>query len=365
MHIGFDAKRLFQNTTGLGNYSRSLVQGLQAQFPAHTYTLFAPKIVTNTATAPFLQPPFDVIKAPHSFRNYWRTYGITNDIKRCKLEVYHGLSHEIPLAMPRSVRSVVTVHDLIWRRFPATYGLWDRNVHDAKCAYACRNADKIIAISESTKRDIMEFYGVAESKIEVIYQSCNAIFYKNYNENFYKNAENYLLYVGSIIERKNLLNLAKAMTLLPKNFADTPLYVVGGGKGAYFESVKAFIQKNKLEKRIVFLKNVSDADLAVLYKNATAFVYPSVYEGFGIPILEALFSGAPVITSTQLALTEAAGAYSLCVDVSQPAVIAEALQTVLENAAFANEMRIHGLLHAQQFLPQGLAKQMMGLYGSL
>jgi glycosyltransferase involved in cell wall biosynthesis len=379
MHIGFDAKRLFQNTTGLGNYSRSLVSGLQMQFPQHSYTLFAPKIVENAHTKPFLQAPFKTV-APTLFKNYWRTRGCVADIKRCELDVFHGLSHEIPMGVPKNIKTVVTVHDLIWRRYPEMYGLWDRNLHDLKCKYACQNADKIVAISESTKQDIMEFYGVSAHKIEVIYQTCNPIFYNNFD----KNAENtltnefmmrfsihnpanapYLLYVGSIIERKNLLNLAKAMTLLPKNLADTPLYIVGGGKGAYFEKVKAFVATNNLTQRIVFLKNVSDADLAVLYHNAAAFVYPSVYEGFGIPILEALFSGAPVITSTQLALTEAAGAHSLCLDVRQPALIADAIQNILENTALANTMRSKGLLHAQQFLPQGLAQQMMSLYVKL
>ena len=139
MKIGFDAKRLFQNNTGLGNYSRSLVSGLQVQFPQHDYTLFAPKTVENEQTAAFLQPPFKIITAPLLFKNYWRTYGITKDIKRSKSDVYHGLSHEIPLGMPKNVQTIVTVHDLIWRRFPATYGLWDRNIHDAKCKYACRN----------------------------------------------------------------------------------------------------------------------------------------------------------------------------------------------------------------------------------
>jgi glycosyltransferase involved in cell wall biosynthesis len=367
MHLGFDAKRLFQNTTGLGNYSRSLVQGLQAQFPEQDYTLFAPKIVENTTTAPFLKPPFKTITAPPLFKNYWRTYGIKKDIKRCKLDVYHGLSHEIPLAMPKNVRTIVTVHDLIWRRYPATYGVWDRNIHDAKCQYACRNADKIVAISESTKRDVMEFYKIPEQKIEVIYQTCKPVFYENdaFDNTIKQNFEittPYILYVGSIIERKNLLNLAKAMLLLPKNYATTPLYIVGGGKGAYFEQVKAFIALHKLENRLIFLKNVTDADLVFLYKNAAAFVYPSVYEGFGIPIIEALFSGAPVITSTQLALTEAAGTDSLCIDVSKPAIIAEAIKTVLDNTAFADEMRTKGRIYAQRFLPEGLTEQMMQLY---
>jgi glycosyltransferase involved in cell wall biosynthesis len=366
MRIGFDAKRLFQNNTGLGNYSRSLVSGLQGAFAAEEYVLFAPKVVENEATQQFLQPPFEVVTAPPLFKNYWRTYGVSKDIVTRKIEIFHGLSHEIPLGLPKNVRSIVTVHDLIWRRYPALYGLWDRQVHDWKCSFACRNADKIIAISESTKHDVMEFYNIAEAKIEVIYQTCNPIFYtKNETtESDLPKGAPYILYVGSIIERKNLLNLAKAMTLLPKNLHDTPLYIVGGGKGDYFEKVKAFVAQNGLTQRVIFLKNVSDADLALLYKNAAAFVYPSVYEGFGIPIIEALFSGTPVITSTQLALTEAAGADSLCIDVARPECIADAIANVLNDAALAEMMRARGLLYAERFLPNRLAAQMMNIYKS-
>ena len=141
--------------------------------------------------------------------------------------------------------------------------------------------------------------------------------------------------------------------------------MVGGGQGAYSEQVRAYISANGLQTRIVFLSGVADTDLPTLYRRAAAFVYPSHYEGFGIPIIEALFSQTPVITGTQMALREAAGEQSLCVDVREPAHIAEAMAQVLSDTALANTMRQAGLAHAERFLPQGLAQQLMGLYERL
>jgi glycosyltransferase involved in cell wall biosynthesis len=370
LHIGFDAKRVFQNTTGLGNYSRGLISGLQTQFPKQQYTLFAPKIVLNATTAPFAAAPYRVV-SPTGNRNYWRTVGILSDIRRTNIDIYHGLSHELPIGIAhKNVATVVTIHDLIFRRYPQQYSWWDRHAHDLKCEHACRVADKIIAISESTKRDIIEYYGVAAQKIEVVYQSCHPRFYTDMAAETpilsqKKISTPYILYVGSIIARKNLLNLAKAVALLPPALADLKLYVVGGGAAAYRNEVVAFVQKNNLQHRIIFLQNVTDDELPALYKNAAALVYPSQYEGFGIPIIEALFSQTPVITGTQLALTEAAGAGSCCIDVQKPAVIAEAITQVVSDVAFANATRSAGILYAQRFLPQGLAQQLMQVYKGL
>ncbi|MEY4925802.1 MAG: hypothetical protein RI894_238 [Bacteroidota bacterium] len=359
MHIAFDAKRLFQNNTGLGNYSRSLVKGLQEFYPEHRYTLFAPKIVVDEKTSNFLTPNFQHITPKNQPAAYWRSVGCAADIRKNSVDIFHGLSHELPFGIKKSAaKSILTVHDLIFKRYPEQYSIWDRYMHDFKCRYACENADKIIAISKSTKQDIMTFYGVKEQKIEVVYQSCSFI---GVNLGKIENTP-LILYVGSIIERKNLFNLVKAMELLPKSLDQAVLYIVGGGKNAYRTQIEQYIAAKKLGSRIVFLQNVSDEDLAAWYQRASVFVYPSVYEGFGIPVIEALFSGTPVITSTQLALTEAAGEDSLCIDVSKPEVIADAISIVLNNKDLAEKMSEKGLLYAQRFLPERVTNELMAVY---
>ncbi len=389
MHIGFDAKRLFQNNTGLGNYSRSLVGNLKDFYPENTYSLFAPKIIDNEKTKPFIDgdniesglfqnPSFQLVTPKYQPRSYWRSAGCVRDIREKNIDIFHGLSHELPFGIKKSgAKSVVTIHDLIFRRYPSQYSVWDRYAHDIKCRYACENADKIIAISESTKRDIIDFYKIKAEKIQVVYQTCNFIFENNLKENidgvFLNNlilekintAEKIILYVGSIIERKNLFNLVKAIELLPKTLENAVLYIVGGGKNAYRAMIETYIAERNLDKKIVFLKNINDAELAILYKKADIFVYPSLYEGFGIPVIEALFSGTPVITSTQLALTEAAGENSCCIDVSNPQIIAESIANILNDNELATKMRTQGLLHAQRFLPEKLSADLMKVYRNL
>ncbi len=362
MHIAFDAKRLFQNNTGLGNYSRSLVNDLHKLYPEHQYTLFAPKIVKNTKTTAFLTPDFQHITAGRQPAAYWRSTGCVADIRKQNIDIFHGLSHELPFGIKKAeAKSIVTVHDLIFKRYPKQYSIWDRYMHDFKCRYACEKAEKIIAISESTKQDIIRFYDINEQKIEVVYQSCS--FTKN--ESIKENNDGVILYVGSIIERKNLFNLVKAIELLPKQLEQAVLYIIGGGKNAYRTQIEEYIAAKKLGRRIVFLQNISDEELAEWYKRASVFVYPSVYEGFGIPIIEALFSGTPVITSTQLALTEAAGENSICVDVSKPEIIANAISNVLNDTILAKKMQKAGLIYAQRFLPEKVSADLMNVYKSL
>ena len=372
MRLGFDAKRLFQNKTGLGNYSRSLVRNLQAFYSENEYTLFAPKRVENEKTAAFLNAPFTCITPQHALPAYWRTVSCTTEIQSQHIDIFHGLSHELPLGIRKTgAQAVVTVHDLIFKRYPEQYSLWDRTTHDLKCQYACRVADKIVAISESTKYDLMEFYRIPEKKISVVYQSCEFINIEIEKENndgvkkTNKNGEYTILYVGSIIERKNLLNLVKAIELLPASLEGARLYVVGGGKNAYRAEIETYIETKKLSKKVIFLKNIADSDLATWYQKADIFVYPSLYEGFGIPIIEALFSKTPVLTSTQRALTEAAGENSLCLDVSKPTIIAEGIATILQNRSLAEKMAHEGLLYAQRFLPETVSRELMTIYKNL
>ena len=129
MRIAFDAKRLFQNNTGLGNYSREAVSGLQQYFPEHEYLLFAPKRVQNSVTQPFLEPPFHTFFSNSILPAYWRTKSIVADLQRNEVDVYHGLSHELPLDIERtSIKTVVTVHDLIFERYPEQYSFFDAKI---------------------------------------------------------------------------------------------------------------------------------------------------------------------------------------------------------------------------------------------
>ncbi len=373
MRIGFDAKRLFNNFTGLGNYSRNLLLNLAEYHSANDYYLYTPAVRQNTETAAILaNSGFKICFPPDgSIKSLWRSFGINKQLNRDKIEIYHGLSHEIPFGKSRA-KKVVTIHDLIFKVYPETYKLVDRLIYDTKFKYACKKADVVVAISECTKQDIIRYYGIPEEKIKVIYQSCHPLFYTQQTAEQLESVRNrlqlppeFLLYVGSVIERKNLLLIAKALKEL-KGKTDIPLVVVGSG-GAYLNKVKHFLQQEGLVNRVIWLTKLSDnTDLQALYQLAKIFIYPSIYEGFGIPLVEAMLSGTPVITSNVSCLPETVGSAGVLVSPHHPQELATRILEFLMNEDLRVESSQKALAFAQnKYDRQGLVKEMIAVYSNL
>lgn len=380
MNIGFDAKRAYHNQTGLGHYSRTLINSLSVDFPENNYFLFNPKpshiFHFNKENIYEVLP----IKLIHkSFSSLWRTKGVLKELKKLNIEIYHGLSHEIPVGISKTkTKSVVTIHDLIFEHYPSQYNKMDVAIYRAKFKYACKNASHIIAISEQTKKDIIQFYKIPENKITVCYQSCNEQFAQQISDEKkekirkkYSLPSEYLLSVGSIIERKNLLTICKSLKLLNSNI---PLVVIGDGS-SYKEIVKKYIAENNLASRIIFLSEKEEAinsmsfktaeDFPAIYQMATAMIYPSTFEGFGIPVLEALMSKIPVITSNVSCLPETGGNAAFYINPTSEKEIANAIQEILENKSLVKERIELGTLHAQKFTPSKSAAAVMNVYKTL
>ena len=369
--IGFDAKRLYQNFTGLGNYSRSLVSDLQRFYPDNSYHLYSPGVKKRPSTLPFLENAhFNNHIYSGVLGSWWRTYGIVKDLKKEKLDLFHGLSHELPEGIERlNLKTVVTMHDMVIRKHPDLFPWMDRQIYGKKFESACKRADHIIAISESTKMDVMEAYKVEEERISTIYQTCDPIFWRQYSveekmtvRDKYGLPADYLLYVGSVIERKNLLNLAKAIIQLPKSLV-IPLVVVGEGK-KYFDKVKNLIKETGMAERFVFIKPAFE-DLPMIYAGARVFIYPSIYEGFGIPILEAHCQNTPVITTQLSSLPEAGGPGAAYVDPYNVEEIGFKLRQLIEDESERNEMISKSQHYIQQFQAQEITGKVMSLYQTM
>jgi glycosyltransferase involved in cell wall biosynthesis len=290
------------------------------------------------------------------------------------VNVFHGLSAELPFGIHRSsVKTAVTMHDLIFERYPGQYNPVDVYTYRKKARYACEHADRVIAISEQTKQDLVEFYGTPESRISVCYQACDPSFEALLPREAiaamlrqYHLPERYFLYVGSVIERKNLHRIAEALHMLEDRL-QLPLVVLGDGR-KYKEKVKAFLQQKGLERRVIWLNEVAAfafKDLPALYQGATALLYPSLFEGFGIPILEALWSRTPVITSQGSCFLETAGDAALYVDPLNPGSIAEAMLQVAGNGTLVEGMKERGIMHAQRFTVPRCAAAVMNVYENL
>ena len=364
MKIGYDAKRLYCNFTGLGNYSRTLVGNIIKLFPQDELYLYTPKRKISDIKGA-------ITRIPHSKHPFWRSFGVIKDLKRDGVEIFHGLSHDLPFGIHRSgIKSVVTIHDVCYRTFPEMFPLVERIIYGIKYRHSCRRADKIIAISESTKRDIIRYFGTSADRIEVVYQSINPIYYeqqenpreklKNYNL-----PEKYILYVGSLNSRKNLLGLLEAYVMLPKEHR-LPMVVVGNGS-SYKDKVLKFIDDNLISDQVIMLDSVRDTQtLQAFYQCAELFVYPSFYEGFGLPVTEALLSGTPVITSNVSSLPEAGGDGALYIDPAEPREISASISRVLSDDELRKSMVARGLEYARAtFSPDKLTREVRIIYEKL
>ncbi len=370
MKIGFDAKRLFCNFTGLGNYSRTLVANLAKFYPNHGYHLYSPRLKKQKKTASFFKAPYQAFAPKTAFKSLWRSFSIPKQLQQDGIQLYHGLSHELPVGIQKSkLKSIVTIHDLIFKVYPQTYSLFDRQIYDWKFRYSCQKADRIIAISAHTKQDIVRYYNIDPEKIEVIYQACQSLYYTLNDKaavevllQKYQLPERYILSVGTLQERKNLKLLIKAYQHLPKT-QQLPIVIVGNG-GAYKEEVKELIQKMNLKELVFWITDLeSDQSLQALYQKASLLVYPSFYEGFGLPVVEALLSKTPVITANTSALKEAGGPHSWYVAPTDDKALAKAIQEVLENPKLTQSRCEKSYEYAQKtFHPKKLSKQLMDCY---
>ena len=369
MKIGFDAKRVFHNVTGLGNYSRDLVRILSTYHPSNFYYLYNPK--PKRVNRLKLQPSMKEVMPDSWFwkklSSLWRQKAIISQIKSDNIDIFHGLSGEIPRKLKQNgIKSVVTIHDLIFMRYPEWYSYFDRKIHFSKFKYAAENADCVIAISEQTKRDIVKYLKISESKIEVVYQGCHNAF-KVERTNVEKESlkkklqlpERFLLNVGTIEKRKNVLTIVKSI----KNI-DIPLVIVGR-RTKYFQEVEQYTSENNLSDKVIFLEGLSMDELSTLYQLAEIFIYPSVFEGFGIPIIEALFSKTPVITTDGGVFPEAGGSHSRYVNPTDVMAMENEIKLLLSSKELRDEITEEGYKYAQKFRDKVIVDGIYDVYKSL
>ncbi len=370
MNIGFDAKRVFQNRSGLGNYSRSTLRLLSRFYPYNNYYLFSgkpDKKIFQPSENQFIVEPEKGFSS--LFPDYWRSWGLYHQANDLNLDIFHGLSNELPLSIKKTrAKSVVTIHDLIFLRFPEYYSSVDRQIYSLKFKHACRVADSVIAISKATRDDIISNFGTDPKKIHVIYQSCDPIFRipvnperKSEVRKKYNLPEQYILFLGTIEKRKNALSLIKAF--LDEDI-DFPL-VIAGKPTAYISEINDFLKDKPASNRIIFRHTVETSDLPSLYQSSIIFVYPSVFEGFGIPILEAMNSGIPVITSTGSCFAETGGDAALYCDPYNTEQLGSTLSKLLNSNDLKQSMTEKGFSHSKQFDEDKVASNLMNLYSDL
>ena len=381
--IGFESKRLFRSMTGFGAYSRTLVKGLVKHYPDNKYVLL-PDQSNETASQELMLHTLDIEKVlnldavsvlypPRNKSLYWKLFGAKQQLRSNNIDIYHGLTNQLPRSISSlNIPLVITVHDLYYLHYPelCRNDLGQRDdlkKLNQELKKACYRSNKIIAVSENTKNDIVDQFSVSPDKVTVIYQSCDPVYFEKITEEKkyevkqrYDLPDKYLMYVGSMTERKNLLSIVKAINLIPIS-ERLPLVVIGS-RTAYTDSVVDYAMKRKLDRWLIFANSVSNNDMPAVYQGAHIFLYISLYEGFGIPVLEALVSGVPVITSNSSALPEAAGPNSRLVEPTSVEDIARSIIEITEDKDLRSEMILKGRRHATKFESRVVSTQLMNLY---
>lgn len=369
MKIGFDAKRAFFNKSGLGNYSRSILLLLQEYFPENEYLLYTPSLKDSIS---FQKNKLFKIKEPSTkltqfFSSYWRSMSMSSDLKKEKLDLFHGLSNELPSDIQKSAtKSIVTIHDLIFLRFPHFFSAIDNQIYLQKFKHACKTADHVVAVSEQTKHDIVNFFQISPNKISVSYQGCGQQFWQIVSEEKkqevqkrYNLPKKFILNVGTIEPRKNMYNLIYSL-LYAKH--DATIVSIGRGVSSYMRELEQLIDKKGLQKRVLFLHNVTNEDLPAVYQQAEIFVYPSYFEGFGIPILEAMVSDIPVITSSGSCFPETGGDAARYINPNNPEEIAIHCDEIMSDTELQKKMVKRGRIHAEKFSDEAVVKSIMQVY---
>ena len=374
MKIGFDAKRAYKNNTGLGNYSRMIISSMSDDDLLY---LFTPDTKGRYKDLFSDLKNVSVVTPKGLWRlvpGLWRTFGIAPQIRRLNLDVYHGLSHELPRGRVGETRLVVSMHDLIVWRYPKQFPLVDRLIYKLKQRHSCRRADTIVAISKQTAHDLVDIMGIDSAKIKVVYQSCDAIFRQPVSDEQraavrekYSLPDKYLLCVGTIEQRKNQAAVVEALSLLHSN-AHTPLQqfphlVIVGRKTAYYDTVAEAVRSYGLESCVHFLNNVDFVDFPALYSEAFASVYMSIFEGFGIPVLESLSCGTPVVASSRSSIPEVGGDAALYADPENSQDIAAKINSLLTDDNLYAKLCSRSVAQASRFNPREIAADLQKIYG--
>jgi len=375
MKIGFDAKRATLNFRGLGNYSRTLISGLVNYYPEHEYQLFSPHF--NPDRILFWQETLKQCRVVTPTKNWgkafdsvWRSLFLSQFINQKKLDLYHGLSHELPRGIDSSVRTFVTIHDLIFLRYPQYFSFIDRAVFYQKFKYSIERADVVLAICEQTKNDILHFFpGTKPEKIHIHYQAVHPSFEAEKNPimlesiaNKYALPADFILNVGAFETRKNQLHLIEAFAREASSHQHH-LILVGRG-GAYLKSCQQKVSDLKISDRVSFLDQVTADELPYLYHQCSFVAFPSIFEGFGLPIVEAHMSGKPVISSTGSCFHESGGDGAIYVDPYDVEGLSREILNLILNQDLYQNLKSNGLRHVQKFTSKASTQNLMSLYRS-
>jgi glycosyltransferase involved in cell wall biosynthesis len=351
VRIAIDARKL--RDYGIGTYVRNLLRHLARLDRTTEYVVLCHEADKQMAShlGENFRPMLDSSPG-YSIREQ---LSVPLDLHRAHVDLFHAPHYVLPPLTP--CRSVVTIHDCIHLRFPQY--LPNRLAHayaHSSLWIATHRASRILTVSETSKRDILDFFKVRESKIDVIYNAIDERFWEpppaeeiDHVRERYQLDDPFVLYAGNIKPHKNIERLIEAFHTLKKRGFDNVKLLIIGDEISRYATLRRAVHRHKLHKHVRFFGFVPDKTLASLYRLAAVFVFPSIYEGFGLPPLEAMASGTPVVTSNVSSLPEVAGGAAVLVDPYNVESIVDGVRRVLTNPELANELRAKGIERSREF----------------
>jgi glycosyltransferase involved in cell wall biosynthesis len=377
MHVGINAQLLSfsQNyrNGGISRYIRYLLTELAKQPGQHHYTIFVNgQDVVERLAAYHPQITYVPVSWPETrpaARVAWEQLTLPSLLRQRHIDVFHSPANVLPEMLPRYCAGVVTLHDLAFLRFPNVLTRSKRMYHRTFTLRSLRHATRIIADSDSTKRDAVELVNIPAKRIQTVHPCIDAgfssVIHEEEKDAFRQKqglADGFILYLGTLEPRKNITTILEAYAQLRKTRAIQEKLVLAGGKGWFYDSIFEKVQQLGLESEVMFPGFVADAEQALWYSAASAFIYPSLYEGFGLPVAEALACGTPVVTSNVSSLPEAGADIALCVDPYDVEAMADALYKALVDLNYREQCRSRALSVAQLFSAQAMAAQIISVY---
>ncbi len=371
MRICFDLSPAAHRHAGIGRYAHELLAALTRIDRANTYRVFHNQLAFNERVDAPLDPlPRTVIPLT---AKPWRMSVLLADFLRVPMDrwipgidVFHGTDHLLPPL--RRARTVFTLHDLIFKFFPEYHLPLNRAFLGLMLPRFLRRADAIIAVSECTKRDAIRLYHLPPEKITVIYEGVDTALRPVEDKNLieqprarYAHGQPFVLYLGTIEPRKNLIALIDAVRALRARGLPHRL-LIAGRKGWLYQATFDHVTRTGMSEAVVFLDYVPDAELPALFAACDAFVFPSLYEGFGLPPLEAMACGAPVVCSNTSSLPEVVGEAAVLFDPRDVGEIAGAIERVVSDVALRDELRAKGIAQAAKFSWERAARETLAVY---
>lgn len=372
--IGIDYTPAYEQGGGIGRYVRELVGALASIDSSTNYSLF---IAGASASLPsplgnnFTWKPTRI--TPKWFARVWHRARIPLPVQwfSGNVDLFHATDFVLPPALP-VIPTVLTVHDLSFVHVPESASPSLKKYLDVVVPRSIYNATHILADSEATRSDIISLYSVSSSKVSVLLSGVNQSFKPIADHKLSLTTRNkynledvpYIITVGTVQPRKNYIRLIHALAMLHSRGIKIHL-VISGGKGWLDNPIYDTIAQTHMQEFVHFIGFADDADLPVLYSAATCLAFPSLYEGFGLPILEAMACGIPVVTSNLSSLPEVAGDAALLIDPYDVNAIADALQQLIEDQPLRDRLIQKGLSRVKEFTWQKSARQLLDIYQTL